>query len=38
MEPPIGELIIFGELAEHDMLAVEGFGIFGVGDGSKSSD
>ena len=35
VEPPIGELIIFGELAEHDMLAVEGFGI---GDGSKSSD
>ena len=32
VEPPIGELII---LAEHDTLAVEGFGI---GDGSKSSD
>ena len=38
VEPPIGELIIFGELAEHDTLAVEGYGILGVGDGSESSD
>ena len=38
VEPPIGELIIFRELAEHDTLAVEGFGILGVGDGSESSD